>query len=374
MQTLFLIFKFFMRGGAQRDMVQAIQALQKRKVDTHILCAEALDPAPEGVELTVLPTSGCSNHARAVDFERQALDFIQNHSFDAVIGFNRMGGLDFYFAADDCLRCRWQNTWLNNLLNRRRIFLQQEKTALQTPRIFTLTGRQEQDYQRYYQIPSDRFTRVPPGIEKKYQHCDHSTAAREQARKQYNVSPEDFLIVQAAASFKTKGVDRTLAIIDDLPENLKKRVRLIVPGDDKKRSRFQAVADLRNIRAEFPGGSDRLEELFTAADLMLHPARAESAGNVLIEALCCNLPVLTTKRCGFAEYITATGGGVVLPEPFTLQHWSLALQKLMTEPEHLLQCRKNIRNLYKEEFWYSRAGVIADEIIKFIRDKQRGNK
>ncbi|MBE6379907.1 MAG: glycosyltransferase family 4 protein [Lentisphaerae bacterium] len=370
MQTLFLIFKFFLRGGAQRDMLQTILALQKRGVIAHILCAEALDPAPEGVGLTVLPVKGSSNHARALAFERKAQDFLRQNKFDAVIGFNRMSGLDFYFAADDCLRCRWQNKLLNTLLPRRKIFLQQEKSALQTDRIFTLTSRQERDYQRFYAVSAERFTRVPPGIEKKYQKADHSAAFREQIRRQLQLESDDFLIVQAAASFKTKGVDRTLAIIDNLPAELKKRIKLIVPGDDKRRHRFQAIADMRNIRAEFPGGSDALEELFPAADLMVHPARAESAGNVLIEALCCNLPVLTTRRCGFAEYITGSGGGVVLPEPFNLEHWSLALQKLINEPQHLLQCRKNIHGLHKQDFWYSRGDCIADEIIRFIRDKK----
>lgn len=374
MQSVFLIFKFFMRGGAQRDMVLAIRALQKRGVSVHILCAEAADPPPEGCQLTVLPVRGCSNHQRARDFEQQANKYLQEHNFDVAVGFSRMSGLDFYFAADDCLLERWRNPLLNRILPRRRTFLQQEAAALRTERIFTLTGRQEQAYQRFYKVSPERFTRVPPGIEKKYRHADHSADAREKARRKLGVKPDEILIVQAAASFHTKGVDRTLAMIDDLPPELKKRIRLIVPGDDKRRNRFQAIAALRNIAAEFPGGSDTLEELFIAADLMVHPARAESAGNVLIEAICSDLPVLTSRRCGFAEYISSSGGGVVLPEPFKLDHWSLALQKLLTEPQHLIRCRKNIRGLYKKDFWYSRAEVIADEIIRFIRSKKRGNK
>ena len=125
-----------------------------------------------------------------------------------------------------------------------------------------------------------------------------------------------------------------------------------------------------NLDARFPGGIDELEELYTAADLMIHPARNEATGTVLIEALCCGLPVLTTDLCGYSEYITAAAGGVVLPEPFRQEHWLLALKKLLSEPEHLHQCRKNIVNMYKNDFWYSRPEVMAEEVLKFAEQKK----
>jgi len=369
MQTLFLIFKFFLRGGAQRDMLQTILALQKRGVIAHILCAEALDPAPEGVGLTVLPVKGSSNHARALAFERKAQDFLRQNKFDAVIGFNRMSGLDFYFAADDCLRSRWKNALLNCLLPRRRTFLELERSAVASPLVLTLTARQEQDYRKFYQLDAARCRRMPPGIDRKYQLFDRSESRRSELRKKYQISEDKFLLVQAAASFATKGVDRSLAILDTLPPDLRSSVTLLVAGDDKHRNRYLRLAEMLKLDVRFPGGVDTLEDVYLAADLMIHPARNEAAGMVLTEALCSNLPVLTSELCGYAEYITASGGGVVLPEPFKLEHWSLALQKLLKEPEHLQQCRKNIAGLYKNDFWYSRPEVMAGEIIDFARNK-----
>ena len=211
---------------------------------------------------------------------------------------------------------------------------------------------------------------MPTGIDRKYQTFKRDANLRERVRRKFSVSDEQFLIVQAAASFRTKGVDRTLSIINELPEELKKRITLIVAGDDRKRSKFEKAAQMLNLDARFPGGIDELEELYSAADLMIHPARNEATGTVLVEALCCDLPVLTTDLCGYAEYISAAAGGVVLPEPFRLEHWVLALKKLLTEPEHLQQCRKNIFNMYKNDFWYSRPAVMADEVLKFAEQKK----
>jgi UDP-glucose:(heptosyl)LPS alpha-1,3-glucosyltransferase len=158
-------------------------------------------------------------------------------------------------------------------------------------------------------------------------------------------------------------------MISQLPEEMQKRITFIVAGDDRRRYKYTKLAEMLKFDARFPGGMDNLEELYHAADLLVHPARNEATGTVLVEALCCNLPVLTTDLCGYSEYISAAAGGVVLPEPFRVEHWILALQKLLNEPEHLLKCRQNIVNMYKNDFWYSRPAVMADEVIKFARSK-----
>ena len=369
MQTVLVIYKFFARGGAQRDLIRTAEALLARKVKVLVLCAEAGDPLPDGCQLQLLPVGGWSNHSRMKKFERKAAKFLQQNPADVVVGFGRMRHLDIYFAADDCLRSRWKNAFLNCLLPRRRTFLELERSAVASPLVLTLTARQEQDYRKFYQLDPACCRRMPPGIDRKYQLFDRSESRRSELRKKYRIAEDKFLLVQAAASFATKGVDRSLAILDTLPPELRSSVTLLVAGDDKHRNRYLRLAEMLKLDVRFPGGIDTLEDVYLAADLMIHPARNEAAGMVLTEALCSNLPVLTSELCGYAEYITASGGGVVLPEPFKLEHWSLALQKLLKEPEHLQQCRKNIAGLYKNDFWYSRPEVMAGEIIDFARNK-----
>ncbi len=369
MQTVLVIFKFFARGGAQRDLIRTAEALLKRNAEVVVLCAEALDPLPAGCKLQLLPVSGMTNHARVCNFEHKVGEYLQKNPAGAVLGFGRMKHLDLYFAADDCLKIRWKNALMNFLNPRRRTFLQLERSALASPVVLTLTARQERDYRHFYQLPPEKFKRLPPGIDRKYQTFERSEALRKTLRSKFNIPAENFLLVQAAASFNTKGVDRSLAAIGELPEQLKSKITFIVAGDDRRREKYCKLPKMMNIDARFPGGLDDLEELYTAADLMLHPARNEATGTVLIEALCCQLPVLTTARCGYAEYVSAAGGGVVLPENFVLEQWVLALKKLLSEPEHLEQCRKNLQDLYKNNFWYSRADAVAEELINFARKK-----
>ena len=53
-----------------------------------------------------------------------------------------------------------------------------------------------------------------------------------------------------------------------------------------------------------------------AADLLVHPARYDTTGTVILESLVNGLPVVTTEACGYSTHLTAANAGVVIAEPF----------------------------------------------------------
>jgi UDP-glucose:(heptosyl)LPS alpha-1,3-glucosyltransferase len=54
-----------------------------------------------------------------------------------------------------------------------------------------------------------------------------------------------------------------------------------------------------------------------AADLLVHPARVEAGGIVIVEAIVNGLPTIATALCGFSSHIRRADAGIVIPEPFT---------------------------------------------------------
>jgi glycosyltransferase involved in cell wall biosynthesis len=56
-------------------------------------------------------------------------------------------------------------------------------------------------------------------------------------------------------------------------------------------------------RAHFLGYRDDMPELMNAADLLVHPARQEPFGRVLLEAAACGLPIVATDVGGTAELL-----------------------------------------------------------------------
>ena len=66
----------------------------------------------------------------------------------------------------------------------------------------------------------------------------------------------------------------------------------------------------------FTGGRDDVPAFLLAADLMIHPARSESAGNVIIESIVSGLPVVTSRVCGFWKYPAEVDPALVIGENF----------------------------------------------------------
>ena len=64
---------------------------------------------PDGLDVQILPHSASSNHRRCLKFARTVVSLLPKMSYDAVVGFNKMQGLDVYYAADSCYQARTRN-------------------------------------------------------------------------------------------------------------------------------------------------------------------------------------------------------------------------------------------------------------------------
>jgi len=60
---------------------------------------------------------------------------------------------------------------------------------------------------------------------------------------------------------------------------------------------------------------------------MLHPARLENTGTVIIEALANGLPVIASDACGYSKYVEASGAGLVVASRDDPEIWRQAILK-----------------------------------------------
>jgi UDP-glucose:(heptosyl)LPS alpha-1,3-glucosyltransferase len=136
-------------------------------------------------------------------------------------------------------------------------------------------------------------------------------------RDEFELAPEDRLLLAVGSGFKVKGLDRTLRGLASLPEDLGRRTRLFVIGQDNPAPFLRlagrlGVADRMTIFA----GRDDIPRFLLGADLLVHPAYYENTGTVLLEALIAGLPVLTTDTCGYAFHVERAEAGRVVRSPF----------------------------------------------------------
>lgn len=368
MKLAFGIFKYFPYGGLQRDMMQIAQAAAARGHEVTIYCGcWDAPPAPDKIEVRVLGAFGLSNHGRARSF---AARFAESAAeADLRIGFNRMPGLDVYFAADNCFALgalRHSGVW-RAILPRYRIFQEFEEAIFQPSSktmVMYLTPGQKRDFQTVYCTPESRFRLLPPGIPTDRRRPEESEALRRRGAKRsaFGVLENEMLLIQIGSGFRTKGVDRTVAAFAALPSELRGRSRLLIAGRESSR-RYEKLA--RRLRVDdrviFVGGRDDVADLLLASDLMLHPARKEAAGSVLVEAIAAGIPVVCSGNCGFENFVRASGG-VVLNEPFSQHEFEREVAKCIGVPGRLEKMTAAVRNYAKTADFYQRAEVAVNVI------------
>ncbi len=91
--------------------------------------------------------------------------------------------------------------------------------------------------------------------------------------------------------------------------------RLIMVGDGPDRSHAEAFCREHGIanRVFFVGNVPNLEEIVGAADLFLLPSESESFGMAALEAMACEVPVISTSTGGVPEVVTDGVNGFLLP-------------------------------------------------------------
>ena len=98
-----------------------------------------------------------------------------------------------------------------------------------------------------------------------------------------------------------------------------------------------------------------------SADLLIHPAREEAAGNIIIEALVSGLPSIVTSEVGFSSEVQKFRSGTVLEGEFNQNRFNLLLEESISD-KNLFYIRSSISNLSDNKYFFSRFKFIADFI------------
>lgn len=332
MRIAFCLFKYFPYGGMQRDALRIARLLLARGHAVEFFTIAWQGERDPDLPVHMLPARGLGNHARYDDFARAFA--VAARDFDGRVGFNKLPGLDVYYAADTCYRARMaRRAFWHRLSGRYRAFLAAERAVFDpagATQILAISAAEAARYQDAWHTPPARFHLLPPGITP--DRCAGPDAAelRASLRTEFGIGEDDLLLLQVGSGFRMKGLDRSLRALAALPDCLRARCRLIAIGRDKQGPFVRLARRLRigGALTILPGRDD-IPRFLQGADLLLHPAYYENTGAVLIEAVVAGLPVLATAACGYAEHVAASGCGQVLPEPFRQADMNATLARML---------------------------------------------
>ena len=289
----------------------------------------------DGTWLQPIGAPDGSRVLRTIQFVRGADEFCRTNAFDIVHAITPCFSAHVYqprggtyletvrrnLALEPTLLHRAVK-WLDRRLNQRQRFLllaeRQLLTARPAPWVAAISAYVQRQVTEQYAVPVERAPVIFNGVE--IEPVAEADASRVRApwRAELGVGADGKLILFVAHNFKLKGLDdllvawRLIMKRDELPRGS----RLVVVGNGprgryERRARRLGLSD--SLR--FLPGQDAMAALYAAADVVVHPTWYDPCSRVVLEALSCGVPVVTTRWNGAAEGLAEGEQGVVVETP-----------------------------------------------------------
>jgi glycosyltransferase involved in cell wall biosynthesis len=188
--------------------------------------------------------------------------------------------------------------------------------ARKASRIATVSEFSKQDISQCYNIPPSKIDVVYDGADQLFQPI--STDEKNKVKKQYTEGSDYFLFV--GALHPRKNIARLLRAFDEFKKSSSSDIKLLVVGEKMwKTSDIEIVLSYMNFRSEviFTGRlvSDELAKVMGAALALVFVPYFEGFGIPIVEALYCNVPVITSNVTSMPEIV---GNAALLVDPFSV--------------------------------------------------------
>lgn len=121
------------------------------------------------------------------------------------------------------------------------------------------------------------------------------------------------VLVSVGNLIEMKGHHLVIEALEQLPE-----YRLLVVGEGEYKSKLEQIARVKGLenRVRFLGNlkQQELVEIYSAADILVLASSREGMPNVLLEAIACGTPVVSTRVGGTPELVQNSDMGVLINE------------------------------------------------------------
>ncbi|MAV27558.1 MAG: glucosyltransferase I RfaG [Gammaproteobacteria bacterium] len=335
MTFVFLLYKYFPYGGLQRDFLRITRECQRRGHQVRVYTLTWDGDMPNDLDVTVVPVDALFNHVKYQRFTDWVRNALAVDPVDCVVGFNKMPGLDIYYAADSCYeeKARSQRPWPYRLLPRYHHFSAYEDAVFgvrSSTKILMISNAQMPYFLKHYGTRQNRMQLLPPGISRDRIAPLDADDLRRRVRESLGIEPDENIILFVGSGFIKKGLSRAILAIASLPEQLLTRTRMLVIGEDRARPFERMIKRLGlSDHIELLGGRADVPQYLLAGNLLLHPASDENAGMVLLEAMVAGLPVLATDVCGYGHYVVEADMGALVSRPFYQEELNQKLTNML---------------------------------------------
>jgi len=331
------------RGGAEATLSYLVRGLAAAGHEVAVYGAEreaearaALGP---GVGYVRVPVRG-GKTLRLLSFALNSRRLLNNAAPQRVFSLERVPGAQVYRAGDGCHR-----EWLarrapylsplgraaQRLSPFHRLMLCLERRLFTHPglhRVIANSRQVREEVIRHYGVDPARIRVIYNGLDRQRFH-PLEAGSRAALRRRLGTPADAEVVLFVGSGFERKGLIYLLQAFGSLRD---RAVHLWVVGKGRAASYLREAERLGVAhRVKFWGPAAETAPFYQAATVLALPTLYDPCSNVVLEALACGVPVITTAANGAAEFITSGENGAIIPAPDDIPGLTEALTAFLAQ-------------------------------------------
>ncbi|CAM3960341.1 glycosyltransferase family 4 protein [Rahnella victoriana] len=305
-------------GGAERFISRALEALDDQNIDLNIITRQWEGKPNPQWKIHLCNPSKYGRVSREKGFAVAARQCWEQQHFDIVQSHERIPGCDIFRAGDGAHRVWLEQRarvispfqrFLTRISPYHRYVLQAEEAmfhSAELKKIICNSGMVKRDIMRCYGVDESRFEVIYNAIDSE-KFMPATEEQRRSSREALSIPSAAVALIYVGSGFERKGLKPAIEAIASGDRYL------IVVGQDKDQKKYKLLAQQSGCadRVRFTGVQNNVLPYYHAADGMILPTLYDPFPNVILEAMACGLPVITSQTCGGAEFITQGKEGFV---------------------------------------------------------------
>ena len=297
-------------GGAERFVSRALEALNHKEMELNVITRQWQGDVHPDWQIHICNPMKWGRVSRESGFATAARKLWQQQEFDIVQSHERIAGCDIYRAGDGVHK-RWllQRSRILSGWKQRQLFsdsyhryvMKAEHdmyTSAELKTVICNADMIKQEIIEDFSVPAEKIHVIYNAIDHK-KFIPAEEAQRQRLRQQHNIPPQAHCLIFVGSGFERKGLKAAIEAIAAT------KTHLLVVGKDKTERRYHQLAASLGCenRVHFLGMQPQVLPFYQLSDGLLLPTLYDPFPNVILEAMACGLPVITSNYCGGAEFI-----------------------------------------------------------------------
>lgn len=320
------------RGGCEHYIGDLARRLGQDGHSVHLYaCVWDSSALPPTMHYHRLPSPPGPRFLRPWKFARSCEEALTQRRHDVTMGFDKTWGQDILYPQGGLHSASAAHNLLKHPPGLQRVFARLLKRMDLASRSFQRLERKlylgenrpiivvnsrmvQRHFEKYLDIaPSDVHV-VPSAIDPQRFAADDRPRRRIEERARWGIGENEPVGLFVAMNYRLKGLAPLINALVHVPKALP--FRLAVVGHPKF-ARYERLARRLGVadRVSFLGFRADPRAAYFASDFLVHPTFYDPCSLVVLEALGCGLPAITTRYNGASELITPAREGFIIDDP-----------------------------------------------------------